>query len=80
METFGYAASKRDLIQLTHVNDIGYELTTALLVSGDDGSPLAPMEMHLKTADGVLSTRKRTRGLGRVGRPRAGIWPSQWSM
>ena len=58
--TFAYAASKRNLTQLTHVTDVGYELTTALLVSGDDGSPLAPTEMHLKTADGVLSTRKRT--------------------
>jgi DDE family transposase len=57
--SFTYAASKRDLTQLTHTTDVGYELTTALLVSADDGSPLAPMEMHLKTADGVLSTRKR---------------------
>jgi hypothetical protein len=48
---------KRDLIQLTHATDVGYDLTTALLVSADDGSPLAPMEMHLKTANGVLSTR-----------------------
>jgi hypothetical protein len=47
---------KDDLTQLTHSTDIGYELTTALLVSADDGSPLAPMEMHLKTAGGVLST------------------------
>ena len=38
---------KLDLTQLTHKTDIGYELTTALLVSADDGSPLAPMEMHL---------------------------------
>jgi hypothetical protein len=51
--TFG----KRDLTQLTHATDIGYELTTALLVSADDGSPVAPMEIHLKTADGVISTR-----------------------
>jgi hypothetical protein len=57
--SFAYAASKRDLTQLTHATDVGYELTTALLVSGDDGRPLAPMEMHLKTADGVLSTRRR---------------------
>jgi hypothetical protein len=53
---------KRDLVQLTHETDVGYELTTALLVSADDGSPLAPMEMHLKTADGVLSTRARKPG------------------
>jgi hypothetical protein len=54
-----FAFPKRDLTQLTHATDIGYELTTALLVSADDGSPLAPMEMHLKTASGVLSTRRR---------------------
>jgi hypothetical protein len=48
---------KRDLTQLTHEHDVGYELTTALLVSADDGQPLAPMEMHVETADGVLSTR-----------------------
>ena len=57
--SFTYAGSKGDLTQLTHATDLGYELTTALLVSGDDGNPLAPMEMHLKTADGVLSTRRR---------------------
>ena len=48
---------KRDLTQLTHETDVGYELTTALLVSADDGSPLAPMEIHLKTGRGLLSTR-----------------------
>jgi hypothetical protein len=52
-----FAYGKSDLTQLTHATDIGYELTTALLVSADDGSPLAPMEMHLKTAGGVISTR-----------------------
>ncbi len=52
-----FTYGKDDLIQLTHATDIGYELTTALLVSADDGSPLTPMEIHLKTADGVLSTR-----------------------
>jgi Transposase DDE domain len=56
--TFG-GPGKRDSVQLTHATDIGYELTTALLVSAEDGAPLAPMEVHLKTADGVLSTRPR---------------------
>lgn len=55
-----FTYGKRDLTQLTHATDIGYELTTALMVSADDGSPLAPMEMHLKTADGVISTRDPT--------------------
>ncbi|MGQ0637412.1 MAG: transposase [Planctomycetaceae bacterium] len=55
--TFAQPTRKRDLVQLTHADDVGYELTTALLVSADNGSPLAPMEMHLKTGNGVLSTR-----------------------
>lgn len=50
---------KADRVQLTHATDVGYELTTALLVSPDDGAPLAPMEMHLRTADGLLSTRAK---------------------
>lgn len=41
---------------LTHETDIGYELSTALLASGDDGAPLAPMRMELETAEAVLST------------------------
>lgn len=56
---------KADLVQLTHATDVGYELTTALLVSADDGAPLAPMEMHLRTAEGMLGTRSlapRVRG------------------
>jgi hypothetical protein len=56
--SFTFAASKGDLTQLTHATDVGYELTTALLASADDGNPLAPMEFHLKTAEGVLSTRR----------------------
>jgi len=55
--TFDHPDGKRDLTQLTHSTDVGYELTGVLLVSADDGCPLAPMEMHLKSALGVLSTR-----------------------
>jgi hypothetical protein len=55
--TYKHPKRKPDLAQLTHATDVGYEMTTALLVSADDGRPIAPMEMHLKTADGVLSTR-----------------------
>lgn len=55
--TFDQPLRKQDLAQLTHSADVGYELTTALLVSADNGSPLAPMEMHLRTGRGVLSTR-----------------------
>lgn len=49
--------NKQDLLQVTHARDIGYDLTSALLVSAADGSPLAPMEMHLKTSQGTWSTR-----------------------
>lgn len=54
----GFDYPKTDMVQLTHESDVGYDLTMALLVSADDGSPLAPMEMHLKTGDGILSTRE----------------------
>jgi hypothetical protein len=54
---YDHPLGKRDLVQLTHETDVGYELTNALLVSAEDGSPLAAMEMHLKTGRGVLSTR-----------------------
>jgi hypothetical protein len=57
--SFNHPKGKRDLAELTHQADVGDELTTALLVDADDGGPLAPMEMHLKTATGVLSTRRR---------------------
>lgn len=50
-------SGKRDLVQLTHATDVGYELTAGLLVSADDGSPLAPMELQCLTGEGLLSTR-----------------------
>ena len=48
--------AKKDIVQLTHKHDVGYELTTQLLVSAEHGRPIAPVQMHLKTADGFLST------------------------
>src|SRR5882724_7192928 len=55
-----------DEVQLTHQSDVGLELTTALLVSGENGSPLAPMELHLKTAKGMLSTRPGTKNVSHL--------------
>jgi hypothetical protein len=54
-----YAAhtSKTDITQLSHQTDWGYELRTALLIDAHDGATLAPMELELKAADGVHSTR-----------------------
>jgi len=56
-------ASKSDLRQVTHEHDIGYDMTTALLVDAQNGSPLAPMQMHLKTADAVYSTASDVPGI-----------------
>jgi len=51
-------ASKEDLLQLTHETDIGYDLTTALLIEAHTGVTLAPMQVHLKTGKAVHSTAK----------------------
>ena len=48
--------AKKDIVQISHEQDIGYELTTHLLVSAQNGRPIAPIQMHLKTANGSLST------------------------
>jgi hypothetical protein len=52
-------ASKQDLLQLTHETDIGYDLTTALLIEAHTGVPLAPMQVHLKTGKAVHSTAQK---------------------
>src|SRR5690606_6744232 len=38
-------------------DDVGYELYTALLVDADQGAPLAPMELQLRSAKGIHTTR-----------------------
>ena len=48
--------SKKDLRQITHEHDIGYEMFSSLLIDGGNGSPIAPMQMHLKTSNRVHST------------------------
>ena len=54
---FGGHGSKPDRLQRTHATDVGYELATALLVETDRGTPLGPLELRLRTAAGVLTTR-----------------------
>ena len=48
--------TRKDMAKLSNESDVGYELTTALAINSDDGAPLAPVEMHLKTNHGMLST------------------------
>jgi len=52
-----HGRSKRDRVPLGNAKDLGYELLTALAVSDRDGSPLAPLCLELRAADGVHSTR-----------------------
>lgn len=47
---------KKDLLQLTHKDDVGYDLSTALLIEADTGITLAPMQIHVRTANAVHST------------------------
>jgi hypothetical protein len=48
---------KHDLYQRSHKHDTGYELATALVVESHAGHPLGPMELRLRTAKAVISTR-----------------------
>lgn len=54
---YGSHPSKADRVALAHSKDLGYELLTALAVGDRDGSPLAPLCLELRGADGVHSTR-----------------------
>jgi hypothetical protein len=52
-----YPGHKRKIDQIKINNGRGYELTTLLLVEGGAGQPVAPLEMRLRSAKGVFSTR-----------------------
>lgn len=58
--TFKTHTSKEDQVAVSHSEDVGYELTTSLLVDAERGCPLAPMEMQLWAADGLHTTRQET--------------------
>jgi hypothetical protein len=59
MFNFNTHTSKRDRYQRSHETDVGYELGSALVVDAADGRPLGPMELRLRTAGTILSTRVR---------------------
>ena len=48
---------KADQARLTNRTSKGYELTTLLLVEGQAGQPIAPLEVRLRAARAVHSTR-----------------------
>jgi Transposase DDE domain len=49
--------SKADRVALSMNNDLGYEMLTALGVSDREGSPIAPLCLELRAADGLHTTR-----------------------
>jgi hypothetical protein len=51
--------SKKDLLQVTHEHDIGYDLTASIAVEAVGGGILAPVSMHLRTSNRLLSTGKK---------------------
>ncbi len=63
MFSFGTQTSKRDRYKRSHDTDCGYELGTALAVDAADGRPLGPLELRLRTADGMVSTRPGHTGM-----------------
>jgi hypothetical protein len=46
-----------DRVELAHRNDLGYEMLSSLLISDQDGSPIAPLGLELRAKQGVYSTR-----------------------
>ena len=52
-----YPTHQRKTDQVKVNNGRGYELTTLLLVEGSAGQPVAPLEVRLRSARGVFSTR-----------------------
>jgi hypothetical protein len=57
-----YPTHRRKTDQLKVNNGRGYELTTLLLVEGQAGNPVAPLEVRLRSAQGVFSSRAPTPG------------------
>lgn len=49
--------SKSDRTQVGNSKTLGYKLLSALLLSDQDGQPLAPLCEQLQTAEGLLSSR-----------------------
>src|SRR5262249_21964043 len=52
-----YPTHQRKTDQVKVNNGRGYELTTVLLVEGSAGEPIAPLEVRLRSAKDVFSTR-----------------------
>jgi len=54
---YGHHTRKTDRVRLSHGDDHGYELQSALLVGDREGQPLAPLCQNVKGAAGLHTTR-----------------------
>ena len=54
---FSNHTAKLDRKTLSYDQDVGYDLHLALLVDATTGSPVAPLDVTLTTANEALSTR-----------------------
>jgi hypothetical protein len=54
---FNGQGSRADRITLAHRQDWGYDLLSALLISDRGGAPIAPLDLELRAADGMHTTR-----------------------
>jgi hypothetical protein len=52
-----YRTRNRDRYRRSHASDLGYELGTALVIETAHGRTLGPMELRLRTAHEIVSTR-----------------------
>jgi hypothetical protein len=57
MFNFSKHSGKADRWQRSHDADLGYDLGSALVIDAADGRPLGPMELRVRTAKGLLTTR-----------------------
>jgi hypothetical protein len=55
--SYKHHRNKRDRAVLKNRKDLGYELETALLISDQEGMPLAPLCQSLRSAQGLYTTR-----------------------
>ena len=46
-----------DRVELAHRNDLGYGMLSSLLISDQDGSPIAPLGLELRAKQGIYTTR-----------------------
>lgn len=54
---YGGHKSKTDKVKMSHENDVGYEIFASLLLDSNDGEPLAPLGLDLRSKKGTLKCK-----------------------